>query len=329
MTKKQEVNDMSKWQIPAAGGHMEKNEGIYFQNMTNLDVKERLKKNDLIMIPIGSTENHGPDAPFGEDTYLETRMCEQVALKTGCTVSQPIWYGSHPYQHLGMPGTIMIPEEILADYIVYVMAGFWNTGFRKMILCNGHGQDYVIPMAIHKFGKKFQVPCVAVYPHFWHMAKHDLATKEDGGVYDSHLTHACEVEQSWSMCMFPDLCKPENAVKTHGTPLFPPGYIDYADELGTNGVIKWYNALGNCGMEVICTPEGVIGDPAKASVEKGRKGCENAMDYLEKLVNDIMTMYPAGVLPPIDKVTQRKKEDIEAVIKGPTNGGRHLYTLTY
>ena len=150
---------MSRWQIPAEGGHMEKNEGIYFQNMTNLDVKERLKKNDVILIPIGSTENHGPDAPYGEDTYLETRMCEQVALATGCTVAQPIWYGSHPYQHLGMPGTIMIPEEILADYIVYVMAGFWNTGFRKMVLVNGHGQDYVIPLAIHKFGKKFSGSC--------------------------------------------------------------------------------------------------------------------------------------------------------------------------
>lgn len=323
---------MSKWQIPAEGGHMEKNDGIYFQNMTNLDVKERLKKNDVILIPIGSTENHGPDAPYGEDTYLETRMCEQVALATGATVAQPIWYGSHPYQHLGMPGTIMIPEEILADYIVYVMAGFWNTGFRKMILVNGHGQDYVIPLAIHKFGKKFQVPAIAVYPHLWHVAKQELASKNDegfDGVYDSHLTHACEVEQSWSMCMFPDLCRPEDAVETKGTPLFPAGHIDFADELGTNGPIKWYNALGNCGMEVICTPEGVIGNPKKASVEKGRKGCEATMDYLEKLVNDILEKYPAGELPPIDLVTMRNKEDIEAVIKGPTNGGRHIFTLEY
>ena len=82
-------------------------------------------------------------------------------------------------------------------------------------------------------------------------------------------------------------------------------------------------------MEVICTPEGVIGNPKLASVEKGRKGCELAMDYLERLVNDIIEMYPAGVLPPIELVTQRNREDIEAVIKGPTEGGRHLYTLTY
>ena len=226
----------------------------------------------------------------------------------------------------------MIPEEILADYIVYVMAGFWNAGFRKMILVNGHGQDYVIPLAIHKFGKKFQVPAIAVYPHLWHVAKETLAGKDDPenkGVYDKHLTHACEVEQSWSMCMFPDLCRPEDAVETKGTSLFPPGYIDYADELGVNGRIKWYNALGNTGMEVICTPEGVIGNPKKASVEKGRAGCEATMDYLEKLVNDILEMYPAGQLPPIDLMTQRKREDIEAVIKGPANGGRHLFTLEY
>lgn len=87
---------MAKWNLPPAGGHMEMNDGIYFQTMTNLDVAERLKKNDVIMIPIGASENHGPNAPYGEDTYFETRMCELVAEKTGCTVAQPIWYGAHP-----------------------------------------------------------------------------------------------------------------------------------------------------------------------------------------------------------------------------------------
>ena len=100
---------MSKWQIPATGGNMEVNNGIYYQNMTNRDVAERLKKNDVILIPVGSTENHGPSAPYGEDTYLDTRLCEQVAKATGCTVAQPIWYGSHPYHHRVQKWTIMFP----------------------------------------------------------------------------------------------------------------------------------------------------------------------------------------------------------------------------
>ena len=125
---------MSKWNLPAKGGHMEAQDGIYYQNMTTKMVEARLKKNDVILIPVGSTENHGPSAPYGEDTYLDTRLCELVAEKTGCTVAQPIWYGSHPYHHLGQKGTIMIPEKILADYLAYVFAGFWNTGFRKICL---------------------------------------------------------------------------------------------------------------------------------------------------------------------------------------------------
>ena len=303
---------MSKWQIPAAGGNMEVNNGIYYQNMTNLDVAERLKKNDVILIPVGSTENHGPSAPYGEDTYLDTRLCELVAERTGCTVAQPIWYGSHPYHHLGQKGTVMIPEETLADYLVYVFAGFWNAGFRKMIVVNGHGQDYVIPLAIHKFGKKFQVPAIILYTHFWN------------GPYDTPFVHADEVEQSWSLALFPELCKQEHAVKVPAAPLLPKGHINNSAERG-DGPIKWYNALGSCGMECICQPQGVIGDASLADAEKARKGVEMTLDYLEKLVNDILERYPAGQLPPIEMMTQRDPEAVRAVVEGK----RHIYTLAY
>ncbi len=73
----------------------------------------------------------------------------------------------------------------------------------------------------------------------------------------------------------------------------------------------------------------MIGDPTGASAEKAKAGVENILNYLEKLVNDILEKYPAGELPPIDKVTQRRRKDIEDVIKGPENGGRHIYTLGY
>ena len=315
---------MSKWQLPATGGNMEINNGIYYQNMTNKDVAERLKKNDIILIPVGSTENHGPSAPYGEDTYLDTRLCEQVAKATGCTVAQPIWYGSHPYHHLGQKGTIIIPEEVLADYLVYVFAGFWNAGFRKMIVVNGHGQDYVIPLAIHKFGKKFQVPAIILYTHFWNCAKEELDTVKDGGPYQTPFVHADEVEQSWCLELFPELIRMEDAIKVDARPLLPPGHINNSAERGV-GPIKWYNALGSTAMECIVQPQGVIGDARLADGEKARKGVEKTLDYLEKLVNDILERYPAGQLPPAELMTQRDPKDIEAVLKGE----RHIYTLAY
>ena len=119
---------MSKWEIPAKGGNMEADNGIYYQNMTRKEVSERLEKNDVILIPVGSTENHGASAPFGEDTYLDTRLCEQVAKATGCTVAQPIWYGSHPYHHLGQKGRSSFPRRRWRITLVYVFAGLLERG---------------------------------------------------------------------------------------------------------------------------------------------------------------------------------------------------------
>jgi creatinine amidohydrolase len=48
-----------------------------------------------------------------------------------------------------------------------------------------------------------------------------------------------------------------------------------------------------------------------------------------RLIDDIMTRFPAGELPPIDKMTMRDPEEIEALLKGPLNGGKHLYTIGY
>ena len=72
---------MGKWNLPPSGGHMDLPDGIYLQNMNIVEIRERVKKNDVIIIPVGSTENHGPAACTGEDTFLVTRMAELVAKK--------------------------------------------------------------------------------------------------------------------------------------------------------------------------------------------------------------------------------------------------------
>src|SRR3972149_9167435 len=78
-----EDDQMSTWKIPPDGGHLDKASGIYLQNMTWKQIEERLKANDIIIVPVGSTEAHGPHAPLGEDTFLVTRMAEAVAQRTG------------------------------------------------------------------------------------------------------------------------------------------------------------------------------------------------------------------------------------------------------
>lgn len=319
---------MSKWIIPPDGGHMEKPTGIYYQTMTGKQVEERLKENDLIIIPVGSSENHGKNACPGEDTFLVTRMAEQIAKATGCTVAEPVWYGSHPFHHLGMPGTIVVPEEDLAAYLRAIIAGFWNTGFRKQILLNGHGQDYVIPLALHQFSKKYQVPCILVNVNWWFVIPHHLRDKAHGGPFETPFVHADECETSYSLALFPEFIDQKYAEKTKPIKLFPDGHIDKSGS--AYGLpIPFWQQVGASAIEVVSTPEGVVGDATLADPKKAEAGLTEILDYLEKLVNDIMTAYPAGKLPPINTMSMRDKKEIEEVLKGPFAGGKHLYTLGY
>lgn len=320
---------MGNWQLPPPGGHMDKPTGLYLQNMTGRQIHERLEKNDLIILPIGSSENHGPHGPTGEDTFLVSRMAELVAERTGCTIAQPLWYGSHPFHHLGMPQTVVIPEETFIAYIRAVIAGLWNSGFRKQILLNGHGQDYAIPVAMHQFAKKYQVPAVLVNVNWWFTIKEHIRDKEHGGPFETAFVHADECETSYSLALFPELVRMEDAVDTKGESLFPEGHIDKSGSAYDLPIPFWQH-VGGSTIEVIATPEGVVGSATLASADKAKPGVEAILDYLEKLVNDIMEMYPAGQLPPASKLSQRSADELEAVLKGPYEpGGKHLYTIAY
>lgn len=143
---------MSQWNLPPKGGYMEAAKKMYFQTMNKLDVEERLGMDDVIIIPVGSTENHGAAGPIGEDTFVATRIAEMVAEKVGCTVAEPVWYGSHPFHHIGQPCTIPLPDNVFIDYLRAMITGFWNTGFRKQIFISLHGQEYSLPVALQAWG---------------------------------------------------------------------------------------------------------------------------------------------------------------------------------
>ncbi|MDR1727947.1 MAG: creatininase family protein [Acidobacteriota bacterium] len=334
---------MGKWEFPPkatnqVAGKMEV-PGVYLQTMNMTQINERLKTNDLIIIPVGSTECHGAAQPIGEDTFLVTRMAEQVAAATGCTIAMPIWYGSHPYNHLGMPGTVVVPEEVFLANLRAVIAGLWNMGFRKQIFLNGHGQEEVIPNALHQWAKKYQVPSVLISLHWETVIHQHLKDKAHGGPFETKFQHADEAECSYSLALFPEFCDMTKAEDNTGAGYLPAGDIkvgslEFASHVDGGGEvyhnpIKGHEHVGLSGIELSVYPKGVIGRPTLASAEKAIPGLNDLLDYMVKLVGDIMTKFPAGTLPPTEQVTQRDPKEVEALLKGPLKGGKHIYTVAY
>ena len=319
---------MGNWNLPRTEGKMESTEKIYYQTMTKRELEERLKVNDIILIPFGSTENHGDAQPMGEDVFIVTRMCEMIAEKTGCTVAEPMWYASHPFSHLGQRFTVPIPDDVNSALIRSIISGYWNAGFRKMILMSSHGQEYIIPSAMQEWAKRYQLPAMLFFMDVWKISGQTMMDKEHGGPFETAFRHGDEAENSVCLALFPEFVQMEHAVDTETWGFLPPGHIDKGGDI--YGLpMAGQSQIGGGGVEFAVYPEGVLGKPSLAKAEKAFPAIEAYLDYVVKLHNDVLEKFPAGKLPEAKWMTQRSKEEVEALLKGVDNGGRHIYTVAY
>ena len=110
---------------------------IWLQENNWKDVEEYLVKEKTVIIPIGSTEQHGPGLPLGLDSYVAISLAEDVAKQTGLLITPPIWFGDSPH-HMAFPGTISIRTEILSEYVKDVIRSLAKHGFKNILIINGH-----------------------------------------------------------------------------------------------------------------------------------------------------------------------------------------------
>jgi creatinine amidohydrolase len=101
-------------------------------------VEEYLKRNDHVIIPIGSTEQHGPTGLFCTDYIIPERIAIEVGERTGTLVAPVISFGMSNH-HLGFAGTISLNPSTLMTVLRDVVASLYRGGFRKFLFLNGHG----------------------------------------------------------------------------------------------------------------------------------------------------------------------------------------------
>ena len=212
--------------------------GSYIQNTLRGEVVESRRKNDIVLIPIGSTENHGVHTVSGFDTLLVTRISEAVRRKTKkmgrpIHIASPLEYGVHPPWHQGMFGTVMMSDEAFEQGIMHIMYGLWNDGFRKQIFLNNHAQQNEIEKAVKRFMNTFQLPGFYLALE-WHRAIREFfETKDGGGPFDTAFVHADEQETSLGLLMFPEFVDMKGAVDTKKMDTFkylPDGHFDNSVE---------------------------------------------------------------------------------------------------
>ena len=227
--------------------------------MTWSEVAEILKRTKTVLVPCGSTEEHGYHMPLGTDTLIAYEAAKLVSERCGVPVTFPIGYG-FSRSTAPFPGTLAIRFDTLRLLIEDVCRSLYTHGFRNIIILPGHlGRAHIVglELAAYELVKAYSDVNVAVV---------DVAKiyKELVGdvVEDRSDMHAGEVETSIILAIRPELVKMDKAVCEH--PSVPFGRI----ARDPRRYLK----------------SGVMGDATKASAEKGMKILEAVIKETVELI---------------------------------------------
>ena len=104
------------------------------------EVEAYLGRADGILIPVGSTEQHGPMGLIGTDALCAQAIAEAAAGQAGALVAPTLALTPAPF-NTGFPGTISISEGLFEALVHEVVTGLTGQGFGKLYFLNGHGAN--------------------------------------------------------------------------------------------------------------------------------------------------------------------------------------------
>jgi len=323
---------LAEYGFPAPGAEWAK-PGSYIQTTVRHQLEAERRLNDVVIIPVGCTENHGRHLPSATDTLFVSMIAEGVRRYTkreGRPVAlalPPLNYGGHPYHHLGMPGTVILREEVVRETLIDVMLGLWNDGFRKQIIINNHGHLWMLEAALQEFQKRYQLPGIFRVID-WHRAVREFfRTKERGGKWDTNFVHADESETSLGLYLHPEMVDMAYAVDTEGKSWLPDGHFDKSVDPFSRPC-RWSEGEGQSAIEMASTPEGVVGKATHGDPQKAKRPLAAILRYLTLLNDQILEAFPPGTVPPVEEFTLRKDEEMAPFLKEPmSEGWRPVYAL--
>lgn len=245
--------------------------GINWESYTWREMEIRLKEVDTAILPCGSIEQHGPHLPLDVDYYDSMYLARTVA--EACSNPKPFVLPAIPYgvayHHEDFKGTISISNNSLANLIYDIGMSLVRNGIQKLIILNAHGDN---------------APTLLNAAQMINRDSGIFVCVESGETSDTDLVelvetpndiHAGEIETSTTLALRPEAVRMEEAVDE--TMDFGNTYFDFTSERG----VPWYVRTK------IISKSGIMGNPMKASAQKGKKLWEIMVAHLVRFVEEV------------------------------------------
>jgi len=234
--------------------------------LTRPEVEEYLKKCDVVLVPAGSTEQHGKHMAIDNDTFTALEISKRVAKKTGVLVASPLYIGYSPH-HMNFKGSITLSFETLVNVYKEVCESLLHHGFNKVVIMNAHGgNSNSIREALHRIQEETgkRVYSVMVFPGASGFGSEAVKVIEQKGG-----GHACELETSVGMAL--------------GQRLLMDKAEDWKPEYSSIDP-KYRGKVAAAYSFDEVTSIGSLGDPTKATKEKGEALVKAVVDDLAEFI---------------------------------------------
>ena len=111
---------------------------MYLAKLTTAQAKTVLQNDPIVVIPVGSTEQHGPQCALGTDFMIPSYLADRIADLDNVLVVPAVPYGVCPY-HMSFAGSIDLGYEGLYTVLRSIAFSLMQHGARRFLVLNGHG----------------------------------------------------------------------------------------------------------------------------------------------------------------------------------------------
>lgn len=261
-------------------------DSFYFADKSWVELEEAIKLNALLILPIGTIEEHGRHLPVSTDSVIVSEVARGVAEKLKgeipILVLPTLWTGYSAKEMTRWPGTIRIRPLVLIQLIHDLLASLIEMGFKKIIVLDGHGHHRgIIEVALREIGDEYGVYPASVSPAglsaglYSSIRKSPIGGSIHGGEWETSL-----------MLYFKQPVKreeftAEDIMRYHSE--FIPG-----DNFVSGKGVFW----STWGIQKSKT--GIYGDPTSASEETGRMIYEEIIEKLSQFIREYYFYEPKG-----------------------------------
>jgi creatinine amidohydrolase len=160
---------------------------------------------DMAILPVGSTEQHGPHLSLEIDTLSAIEVAQGVSAATGVPVLPAISYGCSLGHSRRWPGTLALSPQTLINVISEIGDWLIGAGFRRILLLNGHVTNFApLRCALELLRSRHDQAMVAV------LNLHDISARVRGAYFaDAEDWHANAAETSLMLAIAPQAVRPD------------------------------------------------------------------------------------------------------------------------